>query len=282
MLFGNKMEKFAHKKSLGQHFLNSDLVPEKMCDAADIKAGETVLEIGPGTGVLTRELLARSTRVVALEADRRAITALEKDFSEAIACGQLTIYHHDARKIRPSEFGLKDQGYKVVANIPYYLSGFLFRSLLDTDCQPSSLVFLVQKEVAERIARSKKESLLSISVKVFGDPKYITTVKRGHFTPPPKVDSAVVAVFAISKNRLPIGSEDFFKILKLGFGQKRKQLLGNLSQIYSRTDLERVFASMGLNLAIRAEDLSLEEWVSLVAKLSTIKPQGLTNKLYTT
>ena len=136
-------EKFEHKKSLGQHFLNSDYVPKKMCDAGNIQKGDIVLEIGPGTGILTRELLERGAEVVAVEADARAISSLEETFPEEIARHQLTIHHHDARKLNPSQFNLEKQGYKVVSNIPYYLSGLLFRSLLDTECQPNTLVFLI-------------------------------------------------------------------------------------------------------------------------------------------
>lgn len=259
---------FQHKKSLGQHFLNSDYVPKKMCDAATVQAGDIVLEIGPGTGILTRELLARGAKVIAIEADVRAVASLEESFPDAITQNQLTIHHHDARTLNLADFNLVNQGYKVVSNIPYYLSGHLFRSLLDTDCQPTTLVFLIQKEVAERIARDKKESLLSLSIKVFGDPSYICTVKKGHFTPSPKIDSAIVAVTAISKDRLgPVDTSWFFHILHVGFAQKRKQLLGNLTQEFSRPDLEELFDSLKLSPTIRAEDVPLQTWLTLVQKL---------------
>lgn len=265
-------EKFEHKKSLGQHFLNSDYVPKKMCDAAGELAGKTVLEIGPGTGALTREILARGAKVIAVEADARAIASLERTFPEAIARGQLTLHHHDARELEPSQFNLENKGYIVISNIPYYLSGQLFRSLLDTNCQPLTLVFLIQKEVAERIARDKKESLLSLSVKAFGTPTYICTVKKGHFTPPPKVDSAILAVYDISQDNFNrLDKELFFTILHLGFGQKRKQLLGNLSHTYTRADLERVFSSLHIKTDVRAEDISLPIWISLTLALSTLK-----------
>ncbi|MCA9354111.1 MAG: ribosomal RNA small subunit methyltransferase A [Candidatus Kaiserbacteria bacterium] len=259
---------FQHKKSLGQHFLNSDYVPKQMCDAAGDIAGKTVLEIGPGTGILTREILTRGARVVAVEADQRAISSLEETFPDEIARGQLTIHHHDARTLDPSQFGLEKHSYIVISNIPYYLSGSLFRSLLDTNCQPSDLVFLVQKEVAERIARDPKESLLSLSVKVFGDPSYICTVKRGHFTPPPKVDSAIVAVHNISHDKIPAESYTaFFSILHLGFAQKRKQLLGNLSAEYDRGLLETIFTELQISHTVRGEDLPLAVWLSLLSKL---------------
>src|SRR6056297_1495077 len=193
-------ETFAHKKSLGQHFLNSDYVPKKMCDAGSVAAGDVVLEIGPGTGVLTREILKRGASVVAVEADQRAIESLQETCAQEITDKQLTIFHHDARKLDMATFGLQDQRFKVIANIPYYISGLLFRQCLESDIQPTDLVFLVQKEVAQRIARDPKESILSMSVKVFGDPSYICTIKRGHFTPPPAVDSAIVAVHNINRS----------------------------------------------------------------------------------
>jgi 16S rRNA (adenine1518-N6/adenine1519-N6)-dimethyltransferase len=259
-------ESFDHKKSLGQHFLNSDYVPKKMCDAAGDIAGNTVLEIGPGTGILTREILARGAKVIAVEADIRAIEQLQETFPIEIQKGQLTIHHHDARQLNPAQFGLEKHSYIVIANIPYYLSGQLFRQLLETDCQPTTLVFLIQKELAERIARDKKESLLSLSIKVFGDPSYICTIKRGHFTPPPKVDSAIVAVKNIGRQHFEeILPADFFHLLHLGFGQKRKQLFGNLKYSHDPTLLTEAFDSLNLSLTIRAEDLHVSEWLALAA-----------------
>jgi 16S rRNA (adenine1518-N6/adenine1519-N6)-dimethyltransferase len=263
-------EKFEHKKSLGQHFLTSDYAPKKMCDAANLQAGDIVLEIGPGTGALTKEILARGAKVIALEADLRAIESLNETFAPEISTGQLMIHHHDARKIEPAQFGLINQGYKVVANIPYYISGLLFRTLLEADCQPNTLVFLVQKEVATRIARDKKESLLSLSVKVFGDPTYICTVSRGHFTPPPKVDSAIIAISHISQQKLgEISKEAFFTILHLGFGQKRKQLIGNLSAHYDREVVSTILAEADLSPTVRAEDISIKTWLFIVARLQS-------------
>jgi len=261
-------EKFAHKKSLGQHFLNSDYAPKKMCDAAHLTEGDIVLEVGPGTGILTTEILARGARVIAIEADPRAITSLEDTFPKEIASQQLVIHHHDARTLNPADFGLTDHQYKVVANIPYYISGSLFRSFLDTDCQPSDLVFLVQKEVAHRIARDPKESLLSLSVKVFGRPSYICTVKRGHFNPPPKVDSAIVAVSNINRDAFAnITREELFSVLHLGFGQKRKQLLGNLAKTYDRSTISAIFTDRGIPLDVRAEDLAPDTWFKIIAQL---------------
>lgn len=259
---------FQHKKSLGQHFLNSEYVPKQMCDAGAVSDGDIVLEIGPGTGVLTKEILGRGAKVIAVEADVRAIESLQETFAAEITSGQLTIYHHDARKLDMAMFGLLDQQFKVVANIPYYISGLLFRQCLESDIQPTDLVFLVQKEVAERIARDQKESILSMSVKVFGDPSYICTVKRGHFTPPPAVDSAVVAVHNINKSRLQgIETKNFFELLHAAFGQKRKQLAGNWRQYFDKTLVSDTLVAMQLDPKIRAEDLKVSEFVELITKL---------------
>ncbi|MCA9365401.1 ribosomal RNA small subunit methyltransferase A [Candidatus Kaiserbacteria bacterium] len=268
-------EKFQHKKSLGQHFLNSDVVPKWLCEAGDVKAGDLVLEIGPGTGALTKELLARGTTVHAIETDKRAIETLQQTFSEELSSGKLFIHHGDMRELDGETVAkicdFRHLQYKIIANIPYYLSGFLFRTCLDSKIQPNTLVFLVQKEVAERIARTEKSSLLSMSVAVFGEPKYIKTVKRGHFTPPPAVDSAIITVSNISQDKLSgLTSENFFTILKIGYGQKRKQLLGNLSAKYKREELSNIFEEVNIPLNTRAEDLDLSSWIKLIHKLSTV------------
>lgn len=206
-----KLPKFETKKSLGQHFLNNARVPELMADAGNVKGGDIVLEIGPGTGALTRELLKRGASVIAFEADIRAVESLKETFSAEIMAQNtrpdlvqrgLTVVHGDVREIDLKALGLRPSAFKIVANIPYYLSGMLFRLFLESDIQPTDLVFLVQREVAERIARDKKESLLSLSIKVFGEPKYVKTIGKGNFTPPPKIDSAIIAITNISKKRL--------------------------------------------------------------------------------
>ena len=249
------------KKSLGQNFLNNPKVPEWMADAADLKRGDTVLEIGPGTGMLTREFLKREATVIAIEADARAITVLEETFGEEIASGLLVLHHGDIREVSLTELGLSCGGYKLIANIPYYLSGHLFRMFLEGECQPDTLVFLTQKEVAERIARDKKESLLSLSVKAYGEPSYIRTISRGNFVPQPKVDSAIIRVGNISKKHFEnLAESSFFELLHLGFASKRKQLLGNLSKKWERETLSHIFSTVGLKIDVRGEDVPLTAW----------------------
>lgn len=266
-------DKFATKKSLGQHFLNSPVVPGWLCEAGEVSKGDLVLEIGPGTGALTEKLLERGATVIALEADGRAIKVLEEKFAEAIANERLVIHNTDVRRFHPDDLGLNDHQFKVVANIPYYLTGQLFRTFLDSSIQPSLLVFLVQKEVAKRattdLKRGEKESLLSLSIKAFGQPKYVRSVGRGHFTPPPQVDSAIIKVSDINRDNFSkLTAEHFFHVLHLGFGQKRKQLLGNLAKEYDREMLEREFPAVGIALDARAEDIPLEKWLKLAKLLA--------------
>jgi 16S rRNA (adenine1518-N6/adenine1519-N6)-dimethyltransferase len=189
---------FLRKKSLGQHFLKTASYVRAIADAGDVAKGDVVLEIGPGEGVLTKELLARGARVIAVEKDHRLIPILEVTFAQEIKGKRLTLIEDDALRFDISNHALKNKSYKLVANIPYYITGALFKKFLSSENQPSTLVFLVQKEVGERIAKSKKESILSLSVKAYGHVKYVKTVPRGAFSPPPEVDSAILSVSEIS------------------------------------------------------------------------------------
>lgn len=264
-------EKFAHKKSLGQNFLTSEVVPQWMCDAGEVASGDVVFEIGPGTGMLTKTLLARGATVYAVEADARAFEILQSTFADEVACGQLKLFYGDARTITPSSLDLQNHSFKIVANIPYYLSGFLLRLALENTIQPTTLVFLIQKELAARIARDKKESILALSVKAFGTPKYFKTVTRGHFNPQPKVDSAILQVSNVHHtNFTEAGAEEFFALLHLGLGKKRKQLMTNLKEVYAKDLLETAFLELHLSPTVRGEDLPLPTWLKL---LYTLNPQ---------
>ncbi len=264
------MEKFTAKKSLGQNFLTNPKIAERIAQAADIKTGETVLEIGPGTGMLTRALLKEGARVIALEADSRTLPILNASFEKELLDGQLTLIHGDVRTYDIASV-LKGFSYKVVANIPYYLSGMLFRLFLEnTADQPSTIVFLVQKEVAERIVRSKKESILSLSIKAYGEPSFVATVSRGNFSPQPNVDSAVLKISDISKNSFKSVPESaFFTILKTGFAAKRKHLAGNLSLLMPRADILAAFDALKLPHDVRGEDIHIDTWLALAEKLKS-------------
>jgi 16S rRNA (adenine1518-N6/adenine1519-N6)-dimethyltransferase len=241
------------KKSLGQHFLNNRHYLGLVADATQIKKGDTVVEIGPGEGTLTAVLLERGAKVVALEKDSRLIALLRDKF----AGENFEVIEGDALDFVPPK------KYKLVGNIPYYITGALLRKFLSEKNQPSMLVFLMQKEVAERIARNKKESILSLSIKAYGVPKYIKTVPAGAFNPPPKVDSAILAVENISRTQFTNAAheEKFFELVKKGFSSKRKMLAGNLGKEYSN-NLENV----GVSLKARAEDVPLEQWLELARR----------------
>lgn len=267
------------KKSLGQNFLKSDKVVKEIVSAGEVKDGESVLEIGPGEGVLTKELLANGAKVIAIEKDDRLIPELQSRFSKEIQTKQLNLIHADILNIDTSEnifdhtetVFVRSGGYKLVANIPYYITGQIIRKFLESNKQPTSMTLLVQKEVAERIvAKDGKESLLSLSVKVFGDPIYVRTVSRGVFKPQPKVDSAILHIKNISKEKFNgVDHEFFFKVLHAGFAHKRKQLLPNLSNIFSKEKILEVFEKNMIALKTRAEDLSFEIWIKICKSLQT-------------
>ncbi len=240
------------KKSLGQHFLHNPYYLGLVADAADIQKEEAVLEVGPGNGALTAVLLERGAKVIAIEKDSRLIPILKEKFSGK----DFEVVEGDALDFEISKYRNIDR-YAVVGNIPYYITGALLKKFLTTKRQPSALVFLVQKEVAERIARSKKESILSLSVKAYGVPTYIQTVPRGAFAPAPKVDSAILLVEDISRKNFvnKKHEERFFALVRAGFAQKRKLLKRNLEALLG-TKAEALGNT-------RAEDVPLAQWLAL-------------------
>lgn len=264
------------KKSLGQHFLRSKDAIKKIIAAAEILPGDIVLEVGPGEGVLTEALLNAGAHVTAIEKDKRCITLLADRFQDAIADGHLLLVEGDVlnKKLRDELFLFAQDDpipYKVVANIPYYITGMLFRLFLEETRQPSTLIFLVQKEVAEHIvAKNGKEGVLSLSVKIYGDPKYIAKVSRDAFTPKPRVDSAIIAVTNISRERLAgISAAVYFRVVKAGLGAKRKMLLGNLVKEFAipRETGATLFREVGIDLLARGEDIPLAQWLLLAKNL---------------
>lgn len=253
---------------LGQHFLTSRSALAAIIDAADISPDETVLEIGPGKGVLTEALLKKGVRVIAVEKDQGLAEILNTQLLRYIAAHRLTIVSADIREVSPLSLGLRGGTYKVVANIPYYITGEILRHFLESDAQPRSMTLLVQDEVARRVATGTKESILSLSVKVYGTPRYVKKVPRGAFSPAPRVDSAIIHIEDISKKNFSgIDEKHFFTILRAGFSARRKQLIGNLSALAPRAQLEVIFSTLGLLPTARAEDVSLRGWLALARAL---------------
>ncbi len=263
------------KKSLGQHFLTSDIVPGWMCDAADLQPEELVVEIGPGTGVLTKELLQRGAVVHAIETDNRSIVVLQQRFADEISTGRLHLYAADIKHGYPKELQpvLTKTPFKVIANIPYYLSGFILRLILENTIQPTTVSVLMQKEVVERIARDPELSLAALGVRVFGTPKFFKKVSAGHFTPRPRVESAILKITTIGFHA--VSKEDidhFFLVAKTGFAHKRKFLLKNLKNVWTETEIHTAFMHAGVASNIRAENLSIEQWVTVAKSLPKTTP----------
>lgn len=249
------------KKSLGQNFLTNTGIVASIADAGFVSQDDTILEIGPGRGVLTEELLKRGAKVIAIEKDAELIPLLQEKFRDELIEKRFMLINEDILNFHFSP----EEKYKLIANIPYYITGQIIRKFLTEEKQPEKMVLLVQKEVAERIiARDGKESLLSVSVKAYGTPTYVKTVKAGSFTPAPKVDSAILLIDNISRDFFKgISEERFFEVLHAGFAHKRKQLFGNLKAIFEEKELKEKMKKLGIPENTRAEDLLLEKWAGL-------------------
>lgn len=257
---------FFAKKSLGQNFLASPTAIDDIARAAQIISGETIVEIGPGMGVLTEALLRAGGRVTAIEKDDRLQSILRAKFAKEMTEQRFTLVHADILK---ADYSLFKAPYKVVANIPYYITGAILRMFLEAPEKPSTMVLMVQKEVADRIiAHDGKESMLSISVKAYGKPVMIRKVGKGSFRPAPTVDSAVIRIENISN---PFSSQmeekRFFDIMHAGFAQKRKKLSRNLESVATKEVIEKTFQILSLGENTRAEDVTPALWIQLAKSL---------------
>lgn len=251
---------------MGQHFLTQVAVARALATAAHIEKNDLVLEIGPGTGILTRELLKTGARVVAVEKDEALAERLKETFADELRDGTLRLVSADIRDASPESLDLPKR-YVLAANIPYYITGEIIRQFLTARVQPRIIALLVQKEVAARIARDKKESILSLSVKAYGAPSYVRTVARGNFSPAPSVDSAILAIGNISREFFRDTDESFFfRVVKAGFASKRKKLINNLS-LFGRQEAERAITACNIAANARAENIPLEKWSCLTRHL---------------
>jgi len=259
------------KKQFGQNFLTSPQVVEDILRAGKIAKEDTVLEIGPGRGFLTEKLLIKAKKVIAVEKDRDLLPFLKEKFASFIKKGTLELVEADILTFFPSSYDLKPNAYKLIANIPYYITGEILRKFLETEVQPSLMVLMVQKEVGERIVTKgkMKETILSLSVKAYGTPTIVRKVGRGSFNPSPNVDSVVIKIDGISKKHFKHSSEQaFFKTLHAGFAHKRKFLINNLTSLLPKEKLEIIFKKTSLSPKTRAEDLSLIEWLEITKSIS--------------
>ncbi|MFN2103658.1 MAG: 16S rRNA (adenine(1518)-N(6)/adenine(1519)-N(6))-dimethyltransferase RsmA [Candidatus Promineifilaceae bacterium] len=250
------------RKSLGPNFLFETNVLARIVDAADLQPGDEVLEIGPGLGSLTSLLAKKAGYVVAVELDGRLLPALR---GEMAGLDNVEIVEGDILEQDPAAFFTGP--YKVVANVPYYITGAILRHLLGGTHKPSSMVLTVQKEVADRLTAEPPDmSLLAISVLYYGDVERVATIKAGAFWPRPDVDSAVIRI-EIRPNAALEGDQEeaFFKIVRTGFSQKRKQLQKNLRQLgVGRTAVATALEKAGIDGTRRAETMTIDEWLALV------------------
>jgi 16S rRNA (adenine1518-N6/adenine1519-N6)-dimethyltransferase len=261
------------KKSLAQHFLIDRGILNKIVAAAELKSVDTVIEVGPGLGVLTRELAERAGRLVAVELDQHMVEILKLSFG---GMSNVIIIHKDVLDATPEglfgEAGIvfspeSPLRYKVVANLPYYITSAVLRHFLEANLKPELIVVMVQKEVARQIVALPGDmSLLSVSVQFYGTPKIIGTVSRGSFYPAPDVDSAILHVDIHPTPLLPSGEDEgFFDIVHAGFCAARKQIHNAISQGLRIPNEEAIsiLKEGGIEPSRRAETLSVGEWMHL-------------------
>lgn len=267
MSFIFKNYKIRPKKKFGQIFLVDKKVVKKIIETANLEKKDVVLEIGPGIGNLTAELAKEAKKVMAVEKDREMVKILKEKFKNE---KNVEIVEGDIRDKMEKILVDFPSGYKVVANIPYYLTSFLIRKFLGAKKKPKEMVLMVQKEVAQRIcSKPPKMNLLAVSVQFYAKPEIISFVSKNSFWPKPKVDSALLKISKI-RNQIPKRfSNLFFKIVKAGFSQPRKQLVNNLSKMLKlKKEGVRIWLlKNGIKPNQRAENLDVENWIKLSKSL---------------
>lgn len=255
------------RKELGQHWLHNPASLRAVAEAAGVQPNDAVLEIGPGLGSLTHILLDRGAQVTAVELD----STLAKSLTKTIKNHNLRVVNQDILKF---DLGSLPLGYKVVGNIPYYVTSTLIRTLLESTHQPVQIGLLVQKEVAQRLsAQPGQMSTLSVSAQLYAKVSLGSIVPRDFFEPPPAVDSQIIS---LKPQLLPPGLDVhmFFRIVKAGFGERRKKLLNSLSgglQLDKQL-VANVLQKTGLPPQVRAQELSLEQWLNLSRRLRPLLP----------
>jgi len=252
------------KKSLGQHWLFDEPTLQKVIEAGEVSGDDTVLEVGPGLGTLTDLLLQKAKKVIAVEADGDLIEGLKKINNSKLQLEYADIMKYDLRVF--------PKGYKVVANIPYYLTSNLLRMLLESPNPPSLAALLVQKEVAERVtAKPGQMSVLAFSVQYYAKPTVRGFVAKELFEPAPKVDSAILQIRVRSKPCFEADKNKLFRLVKAGFGERRKQLRNSLAGGLQLTteEISSILRAMDIDSNARAQELTMEQWQALYTSLST-------------
>ncbi len=249
----------------GQNFLIQKKILDKIINAAQLKRGDTVLEVGPGLGFLTERLAKKVKKVIAVELDRNLFKILSEEFKDV---KNLELVQGNILKFNPTSYKLQATGYKVVANLPYNITSRFIRNFLEEAQKPSEMVLMIQREVAQRIiAGPGRGSMLSLSCQFYADCNIEFFVGKGNFLPAPKVDSAIISL-KVKSQKLKVNEEKLFEIARIGFSSKRKKLIGNLSKGL-KTDkekLENIFKEIGLSEGVRAQELSVSDWVKLTQK----------------
>jgi len=273
------------RKGLGQHFLIDEESLQLIVAAAGLIPDDVVVEVGPGLGVLTAELAKRAGRVVAIELDD-SLAAILKDTLSLL--GNVSIINRDVLKVAPADLlgeltadssgkTARSVGYKVVANLPYYITSPVLRHFLETPLKPGKMVVMVQKEVAEAIvAPPGRSSVLSISVQFYGLPQLVGYVPAGCFYPAPEVDSAILRIEVYAQPPVAVTDESsFFELVRAGFTAPRKQIINSLGRGlgWPKPEVLAMLAAVGIDPKRRAETLTLEEWAQLWRVFEPLKEE---------
>ncbi len=242
-------------KSLGQNFLLNPSLTKKIVKLSGLEKKDIVLEVGPGTGSLTKEIAQSCQKVIAVEKDPRLINVLKKTLKDF---KNISIINKDIL-----DYKIEEKNYKVIANLPFYIANLIIRNFLTSKNPPSKMVLIVQKEVAQRICQNPpKMNILALSVQSLGVPKILSYISKKSFSPAPKVYGAILEIIPAKKN---INYDLFFKLVKAGFAHPRKQLAKNLKSVL-KLDKEKInywLMKNNINPKIRAEGLSLKDWINL-------------------
>ncbi len=255
------------KKHLGQNFLTSKKAVFEIIKAGDIQKDDFILEIGGGKGFLTEDLLKTTAKILVVEKDKELFLFLKQKFEEFIKNGKLILINEDILlfdiKKTLKENNIKN--YKIIANIPYYITGKILQNFLSIKEKPSKMILLLQKEVANRIvAKDEKESILSLIISFYGEAKIIYKVSAGSFFPKPKVDSAVLQININNKNIDKDIEDLYIKLIKAAFSHKRKKMISNLKQEFPKIDFIKIFTALNININARSEDLKKDIFIKMI------------------
>jgi len=267
------------RKSLGQNFLADQRALERIVEAAELGPGDIVLEIGPGLGTLTRCLAAGAGWVVAIELDQRLVEVLKQTLADL---PNVEIIHGDILELNPAhllERQMASFQYKVVSNLPYYITSAVLRHLLTAEVRPKLMIVTVQLEVARRITAEPGDmSLLAVSVQFYGRPRIVARIKASAFYPSPQVDSAVIRIDLDGRPLVEVDDADsFFKVVRAGFAQRRKQLRNALAAELAlpASEVAQALSRAGVNPKRRAQTLGIEEWAKVCNEMQS---RGISQK----